>query len=175
MNKNLQNKLYKKYNSIFRDRSKSIQESCMPWGISVGNGWYSLIDSICIFIRNLEENNKDIKIVADQVKEKFGSLRFYYHLEGKLKPRKLLKQKIESDLELEDRRNVIIDRLDGAIDLAYYLSIRTCEDCGAPATIQTKGYISNICEDCSELRKEIMKKRSDKSECQLSKEGLVKK
>jgi len=171
MDTKLQSKLYKKYPSIFKDRKKSIQESCMPWGISTGNGWYNLLDSLCAFILNLERNNKGIKIIADQVKEKFGTLRFYYHIEGDLKPLKQLKETIE---DRQKRMERVTEYLDGAIDLSFYLSSRVCEDCGAPAKIQTKGYISNICENCKKLREEAMKKYSTKSECQISKEGLIK-
>lgn len=47
MNKQLDNYLCKKYPKIFAKRKSSMQESCMCWGFSCGNGWFYLIDALC--------------------------------------------------------------------------------------------------------------------------------
>lgn len=53
----------------------------MCWGLECGNGWYELIDALCAQIdRHLqacfdEGDRFNVKVV--QVKEKFGTLRFY--------------------------------------------------------------------------------------------------
>jgi len=86
--------LCKKYPKIFVDRNKSEMESCMHWGLAVGNGWFSLLDNVCSNIQHHIDNppyvfdaDKDHyvpptrpvcpQVVALQVKEKFGGLRFY--------------------------------------------------------------------------------------------------
>lgn len=142
MDDKLQNKLFKKYPSIFQDRKKSIKESCMPWGISTGDGWFNLIDSICSSLKNIENNNKGIKIIAEQVKQKFGTLRFYYRIDGSP----------ERAIEGVNQINRIHGQVDGIMMLAHFMSEKICEDCGNPATMQTRGYISNICDDCSNKR-----------------------
>lgn len=51
MNKELQNKLFEKYPKIFRQKDLSMQETCMCWGITTGDGWYQLIDDLCAQIQ----------------------------------------------------------------------------------------------------------------------------
>lgn len=47
MDQELQEKLYKKYPRLFAQKDWSIQNSCMPWGIETGDGWYDIIDAMC--------------------------------------------------------------------------------------------------------------------------------
>ena len=60
------------------------------------------------------------QVVASQVKEKFGGLRFYYS---------------GGD-----------DVIDGMVQLAEALSYVTCEDCGGLGTRNNTGYIRTTCE-----------------------------
>ena len=78
MKKSLQQKLFDKYPKLYAQRHLTIQESCMPWGICVGNGWYDLIDKLSQDITDII-NKEDCEITCEacQVKEKFGGLRFY--------------------------------------------------------------------------------------------------
>ena len=79
MNKKLQNKLYKKYPKIFRQKDLPKEKSAMCWGIDCPDEWYDVIDSLCESIQTFCENNKESidQIEAMQVKEKFGKLCFY--------------------------------------------------------------------------------------------------
>ena len=43
------NKLYEKYPKIFGEKDLPASQTCMCWGISVGDGWYWLIDNIIIY------------------------------------------------------------------------------------------------------------------------------
>ena len=49
MKQELEDKLIKKYPEIFKDCYKSARESCMAWGLEVGDGWYDLIDRLCAY------------------------------------------------------------------------------------------------------------------------------
>ena len=66
---------------LFCQKDKSMMETCMCWGIECGEGWYKPLNTLC---QQLEQLNKTyhrkyrIRIQADQVKEKFGGLRFYH-------------------------------------------------------------------------------------------------
>jgi hypothetical protein len=60
------------------------------------------------------------QVVAVQVKEKFGTLRFYY--------------------------NGGDDFINGLERMAESMSAVTCEDCGNPGTITTGGWIRTLCE-----------------------------
>ena len=63
--------LCRRFPSIFRDRNSKPMVTLMCWGFP-GDGWYQLIYNLCM---RLEECNPGV--VAIQVKEKFGGLRFY--------------------------------------------------------------------------------------------------
>jgi len=43
------------------------------WGVQCGDGWFELIHSVSTLL-----SQHDTKIQAEQVKEKFGGLRFYH-------------------------------------------------------------------------------------------------
>jgi len=119
----LQQKLFEKYPKIFKQKDLSIKESCMPWGISCGDGWYDLIDSLCDLLQWDIDKNKEPQIEATQVKEKYGTLHFY------------------TDRETEKQG--------GYINFAEYFSANICENCGSTKNVKaTNGWISYLCEDC---------------------------
>jgi hypothetical protein len=132
MKKELQEKLFEKYPVIFRQKDLSKQVTAMCYGISCGDGWYTLIDEMCGNIQNRMENvnrskseEEHLICEATQVKEKFGGLRFY--VQG-------------SD-----------DFIDGIIDLAESMSYRICSECGNQSTPQKRrGWIYTLCNNCRE-------------------------
>jgi hypothetical protein len=58
--------------------------------------------------------------VVQQIKEKFGGLRFYY---------------TGGD-----------DKISGMVEVAEEWASRVCEECGSPATKQTSGWIKTVCD-----------------------------
>jgi hypothetical protein len=132
MKQELDETLCKKYPLIFADRNKSMMETCMCWGFEHGDGWYNIIDSLCGQIqhhidwqnKNFEKGHAQYKqvpqVVVSQVKEKFGTLRFYYH---------------GGD-----------DVIDGMVRMAESWSAVACEECGAPGTQNSQGWIKTLCE-----------------------------
>ena len=152
MNKTLDNYLCEKYPRIFVERDKSPRESCMGRGFECGNGWMSLIDSLCHQIQeHIDWNNKIVladdteklglpgkkrkvktdrklipQFIALQVKEKFGALRIY-HRGGD-------------------------EYCQGLVDMAVSWSWSTCELCGKGGKRHvghTTGWIGSICDECS--------------------------
>ena len=81
MRQELQDELYAKYPNIFAQKDLPITQSCMGWGINVGDGWYKIIDELCQKIQDhtleVKRTYKKFNPQASQVKEKFGVLRFY--------------------------------------------------------------------------------------------------
>lgn len=126
-----------------------------PWmipidgfGIGVGDGWFDILDTLGAMIKNgIEFENKCIRNYkenpegwtwkphntefkfprVDQIKEKFGGLRFY--------------ASIPTGTRYELR---------GYIDYAEGISNRTCEDCGNKGTKNKKGWIRTLCDQCRE-------------------------
>jgi hypothetical protein len=98
----------------------------MYWGLSVGDGWYDLIDTLCWNIQSYIDNNSSEtrvipQVVAEQVKEKFGTLRFYTSGGDRL--------------------------IDGMIWFAESMSGRICETCAKPATLRNAGWIVTLCDE----------------------------
>ena len=119
----LQEILFQKYPAIFKQRNYSIMESCMPWGIDTGPGWYNLIDTLCKLIWHYVHDHPDASVKAVQVKEKYGGLRFY--IQG-------------GD-----------DYIYGLIGFAEEMSYRICERCGSTDGVtQTKGWVYTLCRQC---------------------------
>lgn len=78
MSPELDKELCVRYPEIFQKRNLTIQESCMAWGFSHGDGWYNLINKLCEQITNYHKYHTDVpQTIAEQVKYKFGGLRFY--------------------------------------------------------------------------------------------------
>ena len=86
------------------------------------------------FVANPESNlwkysDKVPQVVATQVKEKFGTLRFYYH---------------GGD-----------DFIDGVVCMACAMTEITCEFCGKPANVRNiRGWYTCMCDDCIKERDE---------------------
>jgi hypothetical protein len=193
MNKPLQCKLFVKYPKIFSEVHLDITKSCMAQGITCGDGWYKLLDSLCMRIQTHINNpgtepkkcisnilgerwNKFVwnpvlypifnkifpynvyqwcfnhlsyktkfvykkipQLVAKQVKEKFGTLRFYY---------------AGGD-----------EYIRCLVDCAEELSMDVCETCGVnvcqDSTVKIKKgtrhfWLRNLCGKCR--RKQRIKK-----------------
>ena len=76
MNQELQENLFKAYPNIFARRHMSNEYSAMCYGIQCPDCWYDLIDTLCSQIKEYATKNGLI-CEANQVKTKFGGLRFY--------------------------------------------------------------------------------------------------
>lgn len=130
MKQELDDKLVEKYPKIFENRNADMQVSAMCWGFECGDGWYWLIDKLCKEIQSCLDDNPHLKIpqvVATQVKEKYGGLRFYV---------------AGGD-----------EYIDGIISFAECLSYSICETCGSTTEVfQTEGWIETICKKCYEER-----------------------
>lgn len=76
MKKELDEQLVKEFPKIFADRYGNMMETAMCWGFECHDGWYKLIKDLCTKLQRLSDLEGH-QIVASQVKEKFGTLRFY--------------------------------------------------------------------------------------------------
>lgn len=94
--------------------------------LECGNGWKKLIDP-------LVERCTELGGRIDQIKEKFGGLRFYY-----------------TPLGFGIHDEAAWDKFEDAVDLAELESKQTCEMCGKPGQMMTnsKGsWIKTLCAD----------------------------
>jgi hypothetical protein len=123
MNLELDKKICSDFPKMFVNRNASITESCMYWGFDCGDGWYDLIYTLCDSIQRYIDQNphKEIpQVVVEQVKEKFGTLRFYTYGGDSM--------------------------TEGMIWFAESMSGKLCETCGEPGEVQRNGWHYTACE-----------------------------
>lgn len=137
--------LVEKYPKIFKDRNGDPKSTLMCFGFGHGDGWFQIIDSLCGNIQQYTDWNnnnfakgyeqyKEVKqLVAVQVKEKFGGLRFYY--EG-------------GD-----------EHIHGMVRMAESWASVTCEVCGKPGQLRSGGWIKTLCDEHEEERQQRYKER----------------
>ena len=107
-------------------------------GICIDKGWWPILKALCSQIQHhidwkTKQGHVVPQVTVAQIKEKFGGFRFYY--EG-------------GD-----------DYISGLVSMAESWAVNTCEDCGAPATKQTTGWIKNVCDAHYQERENIKKER----------------
>lgn len=131
MKQELDTLLCERYPKIFVNRHGDPKETLMCWGFECGDGWYNIINQLCANIQHHVDWAQEQKekygrgegcsqVVAVQIKEKFGTLRFY--------------------------TNGGNDRTYGMTRMAESMSAVTCEECGAPGTTRGRGWIYTACD-----------------------------
>ena len=141
MRKELQDILYDKYPSLFRQKDLPMTQTAMCWGIDTDDGWFGILDEMCAKISDYEalkrEELGDVheNIEFFQIKEKFGTLRIYTHY---------------SDPVVDD-----------IIQETCEKSATVCGACGADKakTKILRGWYYTFCDPCREDYIEKMKQR----------------
>ena len=166
MDEKLEGRLVKRYPTLYRDYKGDMQKTCMAWGMACGDGWYILLDNLSSELTSLGKKY-NLEIVADQVKEKFGGLRFYYHVEGHFSWYQKRFGWFQTFIfkfihpkaywKIIDFRKKIWrtpgEKVQHAIQHAESLSYKTCEVCGKPGKTKGGGWVSTLCNECRDKRK----------------------
>ena len=158
MKQELDQLLCEKYPKLMVNRNKPMIETCKCWGFECGDGWFNIIDRLMGNIQhhidwkekqrnwainfNSTASPEDMRpvpesipqVTLDQVKEKFGTLRFYYQ---------------GGD-----------DYISGMVSLAESMTAVTCENCGNPGSCRGGGWVHTYCTPCEEAR-ELARKKLD--------------
>ncbi len=105
-------------------------------GFAVGEGWWPILEKLCNNIQShIDWKNRETvivpQVVVEQIKEKFGGLRFYYQ---------------GGD-----------DTIDGMVRMAESWAGHSCEECGNPGTRRSGGWIRTLCNPCEVKREEARK------------------
>ena len=105
-------------------------------GFAVGEGWWPILEKLCDNIQRhidwKEKQGKDCpQVVVEQIKEKFGGLRFYYQ---------------GGD-----------EYIDGLVVMTESIADITCESCGNPGKRRGGGWIHTYCDPCEIKREEARK------------------
>jgi hypothetical protein len=143
MKQELDEYLCKVYPKMMVNRNKDMQETCMCWGFECGDGWFQILNQLMSNIQHhIDWKNRKEEVVpqvtVDQVKEKFGTLRFYY---------------TGGD-----------DYISGLVNMAESMSGVTCEQCGNPGEQSNSGWIKTTCGSCQLKREEAQLEKLSKVE-----------
>lgn len=183
MRAELQEKLYKKYPKIFKQKDLPMTETCMCWGISCGRGWYNLIDCLCDCIQNhIDSEISNTKHRQEYltlwlcIKQLFslGSMRNYlrwprvlrynlrqfqewWMLRGTITPERYQVEASQVKEKFGGLRFYVDhsnDTVDGMIAVAEAMSYQICEECGQPGKSNNKGWIRTLCDACRNMKEE---------------------
>jgi len=121
---------YEKFAARIEDRFPKMFEGKYG-GFAAGEGWQPIIESLCANIQshidwknkqfNERQQGKEVsQVVVEQIKEKFGGLRFYYQ---------------GGD-----------DVINGMVRMAEAWADSSCETCGAPGERRSGGWIRTLCD-----------------------------
>lgn len=107
-------------------------------GFAVDPGWWPILEQLCAYIQHHidwknKQEEKCPQVVAEQIKEKFGGLRFYY---------------TGGD-----------DTIDGMVRMAEAWADYSCEQCGNPGKKRRGGWIKTLCDEHETERQQRYKER----------------
>ena len=159
MNKENTEHLNKEYNMFFAQPYEGPQMPFELFGWEIGDGWFTIIDEFLHWLKFNVEHNDYPRIIITQVKEKFGTLRFYYTINMDVA------QKIEQPSRYKHSKDVTKERsehfarcaneIEGAVSFLEDLSSRYCEECGTDKEVTTEGrWILTLCKTCRIKRNE---------------------
>lgn len=89
MTPELDKALCEKYPKIFADRNKNMMQSCMYWGLAIGDGWYNIIDIMCATIQghidwSVKSYNNSMKHNEMVITARNGDFTLFNKLHAKL-------------------------------------------------------------------------------------------
>lgn len=170
MDKRLTRLLQEYFPTILSNLNKPITKSCMGWGIECGDGWFILLFDLMDNLDTIAKQ-KGVRIIASQIKEKFGGLRFYYYIEESNNTAldKLLS--VVNDINSRIRYRVFksghgntynklqklrkkiykstYEKIDDLVAKAERKSYTICESCGKPGVLRHKYWMRTMCDTCN--------------------------
>ena len=148
---------YEEFAKKMEDRFPEMLGHKRYGGFAVGAGWWPIIESLCgqidaytkwrnntrtALLKNNPHNHKipdEVhQVVVQQIKEKFGGLRFYY-----------------------DGGD---DTIYGMVRIAESWADHTCEECGKPGKSRSGGWIKTLCDEHAAEREARYKEQFDETD-----------
>lgn len=118
MRKELDEALVRDFPDLYQDRDGDPTKTLMCFGFGCGDGWEPIIRKLSEHLTFLAKA-ENTPITAFQVKEKFGTLRFY--------------------------TNGMTDIMSACIAVAENRSAQTCETCGQYGRTRGGGWVRTLC------------------------------
>lgn len=125
-------------------------------GVCYPLGWSGLMVRLCTALDALLSESEAQRFRVEQVKEKFGTLRFYYAVDGRPKMRVDVvglghHTRLENQPRL--RRRFPTKEVDALISAAESESKVTCAICGQPGVLRKYRWLYVACDSCNALRR----------------------
>lgn len=126
MSPDLERRLVEKYPKLFSGYGAPPDKSPMAFGFECDDGWFDLLDSLCAQLTMLKpgaEDGEPLPLTALQVKEKYGTLRFYL--------------------------GACTDEALTLVDFAEAMSAKICEACGNRGRTRGTTWLKTLCDVCA--------------------------
>ena len=154
MNEELEMRLQKDFPFMKRNISEDERNIYRRFGCECAGGWYQLINDLCQAITDIyAEAEVSVDIVIVQIKEKFGSLRFYYSFEDSPNQLHALDFLGSTSLRIYPNNDKTKKKL--RHDIAEIVrsceekSSTICESCGYEGVIRMDmRWKQTLCDDC---------------------------
>lgn len=156
MKQELQELLEKNYHFMNRNNAATENQGLdrniyQLYGCECGDGWYQLLNDLCkdiISIYNHEEIEVDILIL--QIKEKFGTLRFYYTTTNSESNSVYIDILGDVTLRYSHEKRKIDKEVRRIVDYYCTKSASVCEMCGENAAVLRKDlpWVQTLCDSC---------------------------
>lgn len=153
-------RLIDSYPRLFNSRPPRVLSHVEP-------GWYALVDELCTGIDHLLNEEQARKFKVDRIKEKFGTLRFYFsadraqdtHLDilGPEGPVSFVKK-------TKTRMDFPMDQIRTLIENAYAKSATTCKSCGSFGLLRHDGWMRVLCNGCETNYQKALKVEQARNE-----------
>ncbi len=129
----------------------SVNDLYSAFGCDCGDGWYELLRSLCTEIGEAyAEAGLPVDIGIDQIKEKFGTLRFYYHTW----------EHADRTPENETAYREVHLKIGEIVSGYEDKSEEICEECGKAGVLRSDlGWMQTLCGECVTLVEERRKNR----------------
>ena len=134
---------------LYCNKNLPMTQSLCCFGWECGSGWFYVLNEMSCKLEALNllyYPKYKVKIQADQVKEKFGTLRFYFSV-------------ICEDIEHTKEQEVVITAMNSwAEEIVHWAEdecYKTCEECGRQIgtdwspRCETSGWITYLCDKCA--------------------------
>jgi hypothetical protein len=115
-------------------------------GFAVGKGWYTVLEILCDNIQHhidwkVKQGQEIAQVEVNQIKEKFGGLRFYY---------------TGGD-----------DEISGMVRMAEAFTDKLCEECGSIGQRRGGGWIRTLCDAHEKERNDRIEEQARKDGLEL--------
>lgn len=162
--------LQREYPFMQQDSNSDGSNIYKKYGFECGSGWSGLLKDLCeaIVARYAEDGieKEDIDFVPAQIKEKFGTLRFYYGYKDapcgiaafdNLATGQSIRFEPRSNVDIDDTKAKLRQDIRAIVRRVEEKSSHTCEMCGAEGKLRNDSdigihWVRTLCDSCHEER-----------------------